>query len=48
MRFKVFMVNELGNYHEETVIANNENEAKRNVQTFNPKSKVLKAKWVYK
>ena len=48
MRFKVFMVNELGNYNEETVIANNENEAKRNVQTFNPKSKVLKAKWVYK
>ena len=48
MRFKVFMVNKLGNYHEETVIANNEKEAKRNVQTFNPNSTVLEAKWVYK
>jgi len=48
MRFKVSMVNDLGDCHEETVIANNENEAKRDVQTFNPKSKVLEAKWVYK
>ena len=48
MRFKVFMINDIGNCHEETVIANNEMEAKRNVQTFNPKSKVLEAKWVYK
>ena len=48
MRFKVFMINDLGNSHEETVIANNENEAKRNVQLFNPSSKVLDAKWVYK
>ena len=48
MRFKVFMINELRNFHEETVIANNEIEAKRNVQTSNPKSKVLEAKWVYK
>ena len=42
------MINELGNCHEETVIANNEEEAKRNVQTFNPKSEVLEATWVYK
>ena len=48
MRFKVSMINHLGNYHEETIIANNEKQAKRNVQTFNPKSKVLEAKWVYK
>ena len=48
MRFKVSMINDLGNQHEETVIANNEKEAKMNVQTFNPKSKVLKVKWVYK
>ena len=48
MRFKVSMINDIGNCHEETVIANNEMEAKRNVQTFNPKSKVLEAKWVYK
>mgnify|MGYP004403199391 CR=1 FL=1 len=48
MRFKVFMINDQGNCHEETVIANNEKEAKRNVQTFNPKSRVLEAKWVYK
>ena len=48
MRFEVFMINELGDFHEETVIANNENEAKRNVQTYNHKSKVLEAKWGYK
>ena len=48
MRFKVSMINNLGNYHEETVIANNKIEAKRNVQSINPKSMVLEAKWVYK
>ena len=48
MRFKVSMINDLGKCYEETVIANNKNEAKKNVQKFNPKSKVLKAKWVYK
>ena len=48
MRFKVSMINEHGNFHEETVIANNEKVATRNVQKFNPKSKVLEAKWVYK
>ena len=42
------MINDHGNYHEETVIANNEKDAKRNVQKFNPKSNVLEAKWVYK
>ena len=48
MRFKVSMINDLGNCHEETVIANNEREAKINVQTINRNSKVLEAKWVYK
>ena len=48
MRFKVSMLNEHGNRHEETVIANNEEEAKRNVLGFNPNSTVLQAKWVYK
>ena len=48
MRFKVSMINKQGNRHEETVIANNEKEAKRNVQKFNPKYKVLESKWVYK
>ena len=48
MRFKVSMINDLGNCHEETVIANNKKEAKFNVQTLNPGSKVLDAKWVYK
>ena len=43
MRFKVSMINDLGYSHEETVIANNEVEAKINVQTFNPKSKIIKA-----
>jgi len=42
------MINDLGNCHEETIIANNEKDAKKNVQIYNPKSKVLEAKWVYK
>ena len=48
MRFKVSMINDLGDQHEETIIANNEKEAKRNVQRFNPNSTVLKAEWVLK
>ena len=48
MRFKVFMINDQGNRHEETVIANNEVEAKRNVLDHNPHSAVLEATWVYK
>ena len=48
MRFKVTMVNDLGKSYEETIIANNENEAKANVQTLNPKSKIVMAEWVYK
>ncbi len=48
MRFKVSMINDLGNYHEETVIANNDKEAKSKVHAFNPRSRMLEAKWVYK
>ena len=48
MRFKVAMINDLGIWHEETVIANNQKEAKSNIQKYNPKSNVLEAKWVYK
>ena len=48
MRFKVSMINALVNSHEHTNIANNEKEAKRKLQTFNPKSKALEATWVYK
>ena len=48
MRFRVSMINDQGNCYDETVIANNENEAKKNVQIINPKSKVLDAQWVYK
>ena len=48
MRFKVSMINDLGNHHEETVIANNEEEAKSNVLGCNPNSTVLETKWVYK
>ena len=48
MRFKVSMINNLGNRHEETVIANNKKEAKRNVLAINPNSTVLDAECVYK
>ena len=47
MRFKVSMINDKGNCDEETVIDNNEEEAKRNVLDFNPHSTVLEATWVY-
>ncbi|AIQ97208.1 hypothetical protein [Prochlorococcus sp. MIT 0801] len=42
------MLNKQGNLHEETVIANNKEDAKRNVLGLNPNSTVLEAKWVYK
>jgi len=48
MRFKVTLINHLGKFYEETIIANNANEAKENVNLFNPKSKILDTKWVYK
>ena len=48
MRFKVSMINDLGHFHEETIIADNDKDAKSKVQTYNPKSKLLEAKWVYK
>ena len=48
MRFKVSMINDLGNCHEETVIANNEKEAKWTAHKYNPKSKIIASKWVYK
>ena len=48
MRFKVSMTNDLADFHEETVIANNEKDAKRNLQSFKPNSKALEAKWFYK
>ena len=48
MRFKVSMINNLGDRHEETVIANNEKDAKKTVLAFNPNSTVLEAEWVYK
>ena len=45
MRFKLSMINELSDYQQETVITNNEKKEIRNVKTFNPQSKVIKAKW---
>ena len=48
MRFKVSMISDQGDWHEETTIANNEKEAKIKLLQSNPKSKVLEAKWVYK
>ena len=48
MSLKVFIINVIGNFYDETVISNNQSEAKRNVQLFNPSSKVLEANWIYK
>ena len=36
MRFEVSMINDQGHHHQETVIANNEKEAKKNMLTFKP------------
>ena len=48
MRYKVSMINDLRNLHEETLIANNEKEAKKNLLACYLSSTVLEAKWVYK
>ena len=48
MKFKVSLINDLGNLHEENVIASNKNEAKRNLQTFNPNLTIFNSTWVYK
>ena len=48
MRFKVSMIRQLIDSHEETVMANKEKQGKWNVHIFCPQSKVKKAKWLYK
>lgn len=48
MRFKVSMIDDFGKLYEETIIADNKNDAIINVHSLNPKSKILAAKWVYK
>ena len=44
MRFNDSMINVIGNYNEESVIANILKEAKRNVQIFNSKLEFFEAK----
>ena len=48
MRFAVIMVNSKGKTHEETIIANNKEEAMWQAQDCNPYFTVIDAKWVYK
>ena len=48
MRFAVTMVNSKGKAHEETIIANNKQEAMWQAQDYNPFSKIIEANWVYK
>ena len=48
MTFKFTMVDYLGNYLEKNVIANNEQEATKCMQIFNPQTKGLDATLVYK
>tara|TARA_Y100001968_G_scaffold214143_1_gene197021 strand:+ start:286 stop:432 length:147 start_codon:yes stop_codon:yes gene_type:complete len=48
MRFSVSMVNSKVKMHEETIIANNKQEAMWQAQDCNPYSKVIEAYWVYK
>ena len=48
MRFKISMINSLSNYHEVTIITNNEMSSKKTSQRFNPKSKILEDKYVSK
>ncbi len=42
------MHNDQGRYYSETIIANNEKEAKMNMLALNPNSEILETKWVYK
>ena len=42
MRFKVFMINDLGNFHEETIIANNVIAAKKECSEFQSQFNVIK------
>ena len=48
MRFKVSMINDQGNRHEETVIASKEEEAKAMLWFYNKLSTVLDTKFIYK
>ena len=48
MRFKVRMINNQGQQYEETIIANNEADAKTSVMAFNPQLRKIDANWVYK
>ena len=48
MRFKVYMINDIGKHYEETVIANNNHEAKLKVESLNQNSNVVNTQWVYK
>ena len=48
MRFAVTMINSKGKTHEETIIANNKQEAMWQAQDYNPYSKIIEANWVYK
>ena len=48
MRFKVSMINNLDIWHEKTVFANNQSEAKGPVKTYDPKLRLLDAKWFNK
>ena len=41
------MINDLSNFYNETVLANNENDAKRNPQLFITISKDLEVNWIY-
>ena len=47
MKFKVSMINHLDIYLEETIIATNKKEAKRNLQEFNPESMDIEVNYVY-
>ena len=48
MKFQVFMINYLEKCPDETIISNNEKEQNKHVQLFNPNSKVIRAKLIYK
>ena len=48
MRSKVSMINDNDARFEETIIPNNEIEAQKCFQSFNPDSSVIETKWVYK
>jgi len=48
MRFQVTMIDKANKTFEETIVAENKEEAKKIAQESNPEAKIVSSNWVYK